>query len=306
MITKNKISLIIGGIISAAIIIFLLKTLYNSLQNFPLKSIQLNYYYIGISVIILIFVYIISVFVWVILLKFLGEPIKFKQALYIISVSQISRFIPGKIWPIMGKIYLGNKIGIKKGKILLSIALENIIGLIAAISIALLVVYSKINLRSFLRLDILFLILLSCIILMHPSVIQYALKLISKITKRQIMPLNLKYTQLLLILLFHICICFAQCIGFFFLLRSVYPISLALILPISGMYMLSYLIGFLSFVTPGGLGVKEGVLSVLLTMYIPASFAIMIALVSRLWTLIPEILFLLVSLIFLRKNFKHV
>jgi len=303
---KHKTRLIIGSIISVAIIVFLLKTLYINLQNFPIKSIQLNYYYISISVIILIFVYVSSVFVWILLLKFLGESIKFKQALYIISVSQISRFIPGKIWPIMGKVYLGDKIGIKKGKILLSIALENIIGLIAAISIALLVVYSRINLKSFLRLDILVFILLFCVILMHPSVIQYALKLISKLTKRQIMTLNLKYTQLLLILLFHICTGFAQCIGFFFLLRSMYFISTALILPISGIYMLSYLIGFLSFVAPGGLGVKEGALSVLLTMYIPASLAIMIALVSRLWTLIPEILFLLVSLIFLRKNFKHV
>ena len=306
MINKNKTRLIIGSIVSVAIIVFLLKTLYINLQKIPIKSIQLNYYYISISVIILIFVYVLSVFVWILLLKFLGESIKFKQALYIVSVSQISRFIPGKIWPIMGKVYLGDKIGIKKGKILLSVALENIIGLIAVISIALLVVYSRINLKSFLRLDILVLILLFCVILMHPSVIQYALKLISKLTKRQIMTLNLKYTQLLLILLFHICIGFAQCIGFFFLLRSMYFISTALILPISGIYMLSYLIGFLSFVTPGGLGVKEGALSVLLTMYIPASFAIMIALVSRLWTLVPEILFLLVSLIFLRKNFKHV
>ena len=163
-----------------------------------------------------------------------------------------------------------------------------------------------ISLRGFLRLDILVLILLFCVVLIHPSIIQYALKLISKLTKRQIMTLNLKYRQLLLILLFHICTGFAQCIGFFFLLRSMYFVSTALILPISGIYMLSYLIGFLSFVTPGGLGVKEGALSVLLTMYIPASFAIIIALISRLWTLIPEILFLLVSLIFLRKDFKHV
>ena len=308
MINKNKTRLIIGSAISVIIIVFLLKTLYINLQNFPITSIQFNYYNIAVSIIMLIISYVLAIFAWILLLKFLGESIKFKEALYIISISQISRFVPGKIWPIIGKTYLHNKIGIRQEKTLLGIALEHIISLISALSIALLGIYSGIKARNFLRLDILLLIFLFCIILIHPSIIQYSVKLISKFTKKQIMTFKLRYTQLLSLLLLHILIVFIQCIGFFFLLRSAYSIStdITSILGISGIYMLSYTVGVLSFIAPGGLGIKEGVLATLLTMYMPASFAIMIALVSRLWTLIPEILFLLVSLIFLRKNFKHV
>ena len=54
-------------------------------------------------------------------------------------------------------------------------------------------------------------------------------------------------------------------------------------------FALAWVIGFLSFLTPGGLGVREGLLSLLLSSYMPAPQATLIALICRVWMLSAEI-----------------
>lgn len=46
----------------------------------------------------------------------------------------------------------------------------------------------------------------------------------------------------------------------------------------------------MSLVTPGGLGVREGVLSVLLTFCLPPATATLVALLSRVWAICVEII----------------
>ena len=54
---------------------------------------------------------------------------------------------------------------------------------------------------------------------------------------------------------------------------------------VAGAFVLAWLLGFLSFLTPGGIGVREGVLVFLLKPYIASDLALVVAVVSRLvWT----------------------
>ena len=78
--------------------------------------------------------------------------------------------------------------------------------------------------------------------------------------------------------------------AFFFLVKSIHPISLRHLLTITSIYPLAWSIGFLSLVTPGGLGVREGILSILLTLYMPPATSTLVALLSRVWVMSVEIL----------------
>ena len=46
----------------------------------------------------------------------------------------------------------------------------------------------------------------------------------------------------------------------------------------------------MSFMTPGGLGIREGVLSLFLTPCLPTGTATLVALLSRVWVIITEII----------------
>jgi len=60
-------------------------------------------------------------------------------------------------------------------------------------------------------------------------------------------------------------------------------------LPLIGISAGGYLAGYLAVFVPGGLGVREGVYALLLAFYIPASIAVAVAILARLWLTLLEL-----------------
>ncbi len=79
-------------------------------------------------------------------------------------------------------------------------------------------------------------------------------------------------------------------IAFFVFIKSLTPVSISQLPVVTGTYAVAWSIGFLSIITPSGLGVREGVLSLLLTSVLPPATATLVALLSRLWTLSTELI----------------
>lgn len=79
-------------------------------------------------------------------------------------------------------------------------------------------------------------------------------------------------------------------LAFAALIRSIFPLAASGIpLAVAG-YAAGYAVGFLSLLTPAGLGVREGVLVLALSPVMPAGPALVVALVSRLWLMVFELL----------------
>lgn len=79
-------------------------------------------------------------------------------------------------------------------------------------------------------------------------------------------------------------------IAFFLFIKSLTLVSTSQLPVVTGTYAVAWSIGFLSIITPSGLGVREGILSLLLTSVLPPATAMLVALLSRLWTLGAELL----------------
>jgi glycosyltransferase 2 family protein len=79
--------------------------------------------------------------------------------------------------------------------------------------------------------------------------------------------------------------------GFFFLVRSVYSMGLEHWPAMIAVYSMAWVAGFLVFIAPGGLGVREGALSLLLSSFVPLPIAAVIALLARVWWSMAEIIF---------------
>jgi uncharacterized membrane protein YbhN (UPF0104 family) len=79
-------------------------------------------------------------------------------------------------------------------------------------------------------------------------------------------------------------------LAFALLVRSIFPLAATAVpLAVAG-YAAGYAVGFLSLLTPAGLGVREGVLVLALAPVMPAGPALVVALVSRLWMMVVELL----------------
>jgi uncharacterized membrane protein YbhN (UPF0104 family) len=78
-------------------------------------------------------------------------------------------------------------------------------------------------------------------------------------------------------------------LAFAALVASVHPLAPGEVPLVVAAYAAAYAVGFLSVLTPAGLGVREGVLVVALSPVLPAGPALVVALVSRLWMMAVEL-----------------
>jgi glycosyltransferase 2 family protein len=78
-------------------------------------------------------------------------------------------------------------------------------------------------------------------------------------------------------------------VSFTLFVGSVHPVAWQDVPLLGATYAAAWVIGFLSFLTPGGIGVREGVLAYLLGLWLPPGVAIVISLLSRLWIVAGEL-----------------
>jgi glycosyltransferase 2 family protein len=79
-------------------------------------------------------------------------------------------------------------------------------------------------------------------------------------------------------------------IAFYLFTSSITPTPLEQLPAFIAMNAGAYWIGYVSFLTPSGLGFREGALAWMLSSFFPAPFAIALSLVARLWTTAGELL----------------
>jgi hypothetical protein len=77
--------------------------------------------------------------------------------------------------------------------------------------------------------------------------------------------------------------------GFALLAAAVTPITATQFAALVATWVAAYVVGYLSLLTPGGLGVREGVMILLLAPLFPVPVPTVIALAARLWVILGEV-----------------
>ncbi len=80
-------------------------------------------------------------------------------------------------------------------------------------------------------------------------------------------------------------------ISTYFLFASVYSLDITQLPAIVGIVSLSWVVGFVSFIAPSGLGFREATMTFLLAFIVPAPIAALLAIVARLFATIIEVVF---------------
>lgn len=78
-------------------------------------------------------------------------------------------------------------------------------------------------------------------------------------------------------------------LAFAVFVRGLYPLPVGDVPVVVAAFAAAYAVGFLSVLTPAGLGVREGVLAAVLAGIMPTGAALVVAVVSRLWMTLVEI-----------------
>src|SRR6266849_6359603 len=134
--------------------------------------------------------------------------------------------------------------------------------------------------------------ILALLIVLHPRVLNGLLNLALRLLKRDPVQLTLRYNDILLITLAWCASWFVAGCAFYILMLALWPDAPFVALPICiGIYALAWDIGFVSFITPSGLGVREAAIVGLfaLALPLPVGLATVLALLSRFVSTIAEV-----------------
>jgi uncharacterized membrane protein YbhN (UPF0104 family) len=274
---------------------FLGKTLYNNLGQLGAYQWQLKPILLILSFVFLEANLAVSVLVWKRILNLFGVNLPFGKSFKITFVSAPGKYVPGKVWIYLSQIYLSQKAGIPKSIALFSMLLLFGGYVLAGVVIFIFSLFFWQGISWWLISAFLLLSLTALGLLFTPRMLNLILKVagfFSSKFKESRTPEKLTITGGISEIFFIISILLADWLIFgvavYFLINSFYQIDLQQTVVLCGIFAVSVLAGIASFFVPAGLGVREGVQSYLLGLFIPVSAAVLISLVMRVWMSVGE------------------
>jgi uncharacterized membrane protein YbhN (UPF0104 family) len=292
-------------IVIGLIFYFLGRQLVEHWQQVTEYEWQINVYYLLAALVSVIFTFFVFSSVWRIIVLSLDKDVSYRKSFKIAYLANLGRYIPGKIWQMFGMIYLAKKEGVTEEEAVTSFGLSQIFAIPSGLLSGLVFLglypgvldeYSKI---PFLTTGVIIvaaaIFVVSLLVVFYPRLMESAFNRIIKIIKRQ--PIRLRMNKSLA----------AAIYGGYFLAWSLYGFSFWLfvkgitvqataLLPMAGIFIIAYQIGYLFLLAPGGVGPREAMMTMLLAPFFGPGVPAAIAIAARLWLIVAETVSALIAL----------
>lgn len=300
---RPLLTFILGWPLSIFAIIFLVKSFLSRSNGFTLDLTHVHYSFILLSLILFAGYFFIRSYIWYTILRFHGYDLSNSESLFNWSFAQLKRYIPGNIWGIVGvSLHFSEKKVSKKNLstsfitesalVVLTTSLLSLLGLPLIISSLHLTNYEGLlkGLGAIVVITFTIIYMFSGSLtsrLKLPKAISYALPSFS--VSKLIKLWSLMMTAFL---------CYG--IGTYFAINSIVYIDPNKFWLYVGFFIFSLLLGFVSFITPTGLGVREGTMAIGLGSIMTSPLAAFSSIFTRLILIISELTFLAISFAFYR------
>ncbi|MGH7195561.1 MAG: lysylphosphatidylglycerol synthase domain-containing protein [Candidatus Saccharimonadales bacterium] len=212
----------------------------------------------------------------------------------------LGRYIPGTVTWIAGKVYLASSHGISNSRLSVSSILEGGMQVVAVLVVAMALLgfdprLSIIPLQYKILMIIVAAVLLAAL---TPPIFNRIVRLAFFVAKKKQPSSELKVNQKAVARAFLLYAIASFILGTseFFISRTIVPgLPWREFLFIVGSFNLAGALGILAIGLPSGLGVREGILLVLLSLILPKELALAITITSRLWSALADVLFFLTA-----------
>lgn len=271
----------------ALVLFFVVKNIVNNFSN--IKDIDLSnlhYGYVLPALLVTIVSLFIPVFAWKYLLRALGANLKISKAMRIWFISNLGRYIPGKVWQISGLIVMSNKEGITKKVSSISVIYSQIVANLIGLSLGIFLFVKDEEKTTHTLMFVGVLIALAIL----PFIINKLAILALSILKKPKETFEVSYGKFIIYVFMQLVNWIVMGTAFILFINiftelSIFDNPTALfILPIS------WTLGLLAIFAPGGIGVREGIMTMYLSMFINPGLAAVIPWIYRIWLTVFELL----------------
>jgi uncharacterized membrane protein YbhN (UPF0104 family) len=293
---KSKVAVRIVQILVIAVLLYFIG--YRIIGNWnEIKAYDwhVNYLLLLLSLAVMLLALFVMSSVLAVIFGAFSKDVSSAKAFKIAYLSQLGRYIPGKIWQVFGMIYLAGKEGISRTEAITSFALAQLFATPPAILIVCLyLVFSgRLSLAAF---DITVIgyvlgavVLTALVVLLKPSWLKGLVNYLLARLERETIDFQVEKKSGGKILFAYFVGWNLYGLAFYLFLVSVSDFPAGHFLQAAGVFCAAYLIGYWSVLTPGGIGVREAVLALLLVPYFSPGVAAAVAAFARLWSIAGEL-----------------
>ncbi|WP_338032199.1 lysylphosphatidylglycerol synthase domain-containing protein [Desulforhopalus vacuolatus] len=270
--------------------------LYKNIGNVTEYQISLHFLPYFFSTFLLILVIIVLGVIWKWILADLGcTAVSTKEAVIISVLSWFGRYVPGKVGMVTTKYVLGRKKNISTSLLIISSLYENAFIVLSAFIICLpgIVLFFPVkqlseNWEYFVFGTILFCLIGFVILLYFCQIINVMLFIFNK----ELLPDTLFLRPLIIAkyLLLYSFFNIINGLAFYVFISSITEVNISIAIPLGIIYVFSAVVGLLVIIAPAGIGVKEGVMLILLYNYLPQDIALVVSAFSRLWSTLADLI----------------
>ena len=300
--SKKKYKKIIKLIFVLLVIVFLAYHFYSNRKDYAQINLSgINIKTLGLAVLIHFVYKIMQASLWHYITYLNDCSIKWWDAVVAYLISIFGKYIPGKVFMLFARVPAYEEKGKSIARVSASFLIENVCTLLGA---AFLFLISLIFIPSNVLNEMsgvyekykwaILIVIVLFFVCIHPTIINFFLGILQKLTKKDNLKIPMTYPQMLKVVVLFILNWFVLGVGYYLVVYSLYPIGTEYLLYVGGVFGLSVMAGILALFAPGGAGVREGVMIILLTLIIPEepniadAYAVSIAILARLWMTVSE------------------
>jgi glycosyltransferase 2 family protein len=272
------------------VLFFLGRVLYTNWAQVRQYEWHVGLPWLIVSFVALIASYLVDIAVWRQAITRMGEHIPFAHAIRLWFAAGLAKYIPGTVWQFVGWFYLAQREGVSTiaagTSIVLTQALSALAGVLLAAGAFMAGGASGDLIRELL---LLFAVLGLGVIVLQPRIVFGLLNWGLARVGRQPIDINLSFRDLASIFIFYLLSYSLWGLALFLFTNSMAPVAWSRFPPFLGVFPAAYALGLVAPFAPAGLGVREGVLTYLLSFFMPLPIATVIALLARPWMMAVEI-----------------
>jgi glycosyltransferase 2 family protein len=290
-------------ILSAVVVYYVTAYVVRNWGEITAYEWEINYPLLALSIVAHLLTFVIQARVWCMVMEGFNHKIRLKTAFKISYIASLARYVPGKLWPMVGMAVLARQAKIDERESVASWAIATMFGMPASFvvgGVCLLIHSSEKAAEISNKLGPGMYVAAaavtgaSLLLLFAPNVTLWLYNLLLKLMKRPGVKFSITVKQGVAIYIGYAVSWIAYGVSFWLFMISILPHANVPLVAAIGTFVLGYMIGYIAIFTPGGFGVRELIVTLLLSPYIGAVSA-GVAVASRIWNLAVEVIALIIA-----------
>ncbi len=236
--------------------------------------------------------------------------VRYGTLLRIWFLSNLARYVPGKVWQFVGAAQLARSEGIPAAVLLTSLLANAGFTLLGAMIVAAATLPAGAWLGRALpgggHLPPGLWLATSCtllsLVLVHPLVLNWGLRLVPRWLHRTVLVWNGRWVDGVLLLMIAVVGWIAYGAALLLFVRSLFPPPAGALAALTGANAAAFAAGYVVIIAPAGLGARELSMAALLRPILPEGVAVVVAVGSRLWIVAAELVGAGLALVAMRRR----